>query len=68
MTWQPGFFAAYCGRHGISDFPLAPPALGRLSGPSQGRHGARGASRIHRLGAFAIHAKVAIFLIVEDLL
>ena len=42
-------------------FLLAPPALGQLSG-------ARGASRIHRLGAFAIHAKVAIFLIVEDLL
>ena len=56
-------------------FLVARPALGRLSKRLSGARGAshilghlRGASRIHRLGVFAIHAKVAIFVIVEDLL
>ena len=62
MTWQPHMAACL--------LQLFAPALalGRLSGPSQGLHVARGGSHIHRLGVFAIHAKVAIFVIVEDLL
>ena len=37
MIWQPGFFAAYCGRHGISDyfFMLRPPRLGSWAEPEE---------------------------------